>query len=65
MSHFTCEKCGENIYDSKFGYVSGCEHYPPDHKAVKVMFRDYTRAKLFLECFDKFPNIVDFLRNCI
>lgn len=28
MSHFTCEKCGENIYDSEFGYVSGCEHYP-------------------------------------
>lgn len=30
MSNFYCEKCGIAIIDSPHGYVTGCEHYPPD-----------------------------------
>jgi ssDNA-binding Zn-finger/Zn-ribbon topoisomerase 1 len=28
MSNFICKKCGAAIYDTDFGYISGCEHYP-------------------------------------
>lgn len=31
MSNFACEKCGTICYDSAIGYVTGCEHYPPDN----------------------------------
>lgn len=30
MSHFNCEHCGALCADSPAGYISGCEHYPPD-----------------------------------
>ena len=30
MSNFICEKCGKHCIDSPLGYVTGCEHYPPD-----------------------------------
>lgn len=30
MSNFACEKCGAICHDSEHGYVTGCEHYPPD-----------------------------------
>jgi hypothetical protein len=30
MSSFYCEKCGAPCIDTERGYVSGCEHYPPD-----------------------------------
>ncbi len=30
MSNFICEKCGKPCFDSPLGYVTGCEHYPPD-----------------------------------
>jgi len=30
MSNFICEKCGVYCMDTPRGYVSGCEHYPPD-----------------------------------
>lgn len=34
MSHFQCEKCGKICYDTPNGYITGCEHYPADLKAV-------------------------------
>ncbi len=30
MSSFNCDKCGAICSDSARGYVTGCEHYPPD-----------------------------------
>lgn len=30
MSHFNCEHCGTTCIDSAHGYVTGCEHHPPD-----------------------------------
>jgi hypothetical protein len=30
MSNFNCERCGALCCDSERGYVTGCEHYPPD-----------------------------------
>ena len=30
MSNFHCEICGAICGDSEKGYVTGCEHYPPD-----------------------------------
>lgn len=31
MSSFVCEKCGKPCIDiDRGGYVTGCEHYPPD-----------------------------------
>lgn len=30
MSNFSCEKCGAECIDSHRGYITGCEHYPPD-----------------------------------
>lgn len=34
MSHFQCEKCGKICYDTPNGYITGCEHYPAELKAV-------------------------------
>jgi len=36
MSNFQCETCGTICYDTPNGYITGCEHYPPDlkHKVV-------------------------------
>lgn len=30
MSRFNCEHCGALCANSPAGYISGCEHYPPD-----------------------------------
>lgn len=30
MSNFICEKCNTYCQDGPRGYVTGCEHYPPD-----------------------------------
>ncbi len=30
MSSFNCEKCGLPNLDSEYGYIAGCEHYPPE-----------------------------------
>lgn len=30
MSNFKCGKCGAMCYDTPTGYITGCEHYPPD-----------------------------------
>jgi hypothetical protein len=30
MSSFNCPKCGQACVDTEGGYVTGCEHYPPD-----------------------------------
>ena len=30
MSNFICHQCGTACYDTPWGYVAGCEHYPPD-----------------------------------
>jgi hypothetical protein len=35
MSNFVCAKCGVVCVDSDRGYVSGCEHYPPDVKPLR------------------------------
>ena len=35
MSNFSCEKCGTNCYDTPYGYVTGCEHYPIEKKTRK------------------------------
>lgn len=34
MSNFFCDKCGAICQDSDRGYISGCEHYPPDIKPL-------------------------------
>ncbi len=34
MSSFNCEVCGALCIDSPIGYVTGCEHYPPDVKPL-------------------------------
>ena len=58
MSSFNCEFCGALCSDSPIGYLTGCEHYPPD---VKPMPAD--AAKVFNDNFwdlyardDKVPN---------
>ena len=45
MSNFICEHCGALCYDTPEGYISGCEHYPPDiNKAgLKVKNKTYYR----------------------
>ena len=35
MSSFICEKCGEHIIDSSYGYVTGCKHYPLPNERVR------------------------------
>lgn len=30
MSNFICPECGEEIIDSRSGYVTGCEHFPEE-----------------------------------
>lgn len=36
MSSFYCEKCGALCADSEHGYISGCEHYPPDVEPMVI-----------------------------
>jgi hypothetical protein len=35
MSNFACEYCGAICKDIDRGYISGCEHYPPDVKPLR------------------------------
>lgn len=37
MSNFSCEKCGATCSDTKQGYITGCEHYPPDIQKYSVI----------------------------
>ena len=30
MSNFACDKCGVTCQDTPRGYITGCEHYPPN-----------------------------------
>jgi hypothetical protein len=30
MSSFACDQCGAFCWDTDRGYITGCEHYPPD-----------------------------------
>lgn len=58
MSNFYCEKCGTAIYDTEYGYVTGCKHYPVEdlNKVCKsckyniypqcLIGNDYIRHKL-------------------
>lgn len=41
MSNFQCEICGANIYDSDYGYLTGCEHYPTEVEATAIHHKDY------------------------
>jgi hypothetical protein len=42
MSSFICGTCGKPCIDSPIGYVTGCEHYPPDVESLPVdmLYRD-------------------------
>lgn len=35
MSSFNCEHCNALCADTEFGYVTGCEHYPAEPKALR------------------------------
>jgi len=35
MSSFICERCGAEIWDSPFGYLTGCPHYPLEPAVAK------------------------------
>ena len=35
MSSCNCETCGTMLTDTEFGYVTGCEHHPPDSGAAQ------------------------------
>ncbi len=37
MSNFACDKCGAICRDSGRGFISGCEHYPPDIKPLPAL----------------------------
>ena len=30
VANFICEKCGAYCWDTPRGYITGCEHHPPD-----------------------------------
>ena len=34
MSSFNCDQCNASCIDTKHGYISGCEHYQADKKAI-------------------------------
>lgn len=44
MSHFYCEKCNAICYDTDYGYITGCKHYPPDVKAVNYLYKKYNEV---------------------
>jgi hypothetical protein len=39
MSNFTCEACGATCWDTAEGYITGCNHYPPEPRAVQRFLR--------------------------
>ena len=45
MSSFICDKCGTEILDTHFGYITECEHYPlkiKDKRPDPLMFKKST-----------------------
>lgn len=58
MSSFNCEFCGALCSDSPIGYVSGCEHYPPDVKPLPADMEKVLHDNLWdlYECDGKVPN---------
>ena len=34
MSSFNCEHCNAQCVDTEFGYITGCQHHPPDQRAA-------------------------------
>lgn len=49
MSTFSCEKCKKICYDTNRGYITGCEHYPPDVEAVNYLFKKYLETRSTLK----------------
>ena len=50
MSNFNCEICGKEQIDSDHGFVSGCQHHPPEHKRfVNVHFGGDKYATAFYD----------------
>lgn len=45
MSSFACEKCGKNCHDTEVGYITGCEHYPADEKAIMWFVKNFYKIK--------------------
>ena len=35
MSNFQCGKCGAMCYDTHHGYITGCQHHPPDRRPTR------------------------------
>lgn len=55
MSNFFCEACGAYCEDTPRGYVTGCEHYPPDlFKCLHCGFESGNRIRPngFHHCLD-------------
>jgi len=42
MSSFNCERCGTAIIDTEYGYITSCEHYKSDKKAIDTFKTIYT-----------------------
>jgi len=62
MNSFNCQICGKVNRDSISGYVSGCEHYPPEQKGIYWVYhqnKDPKRIKLDAVSWDnpEFKNI--------
>ncbi len=52
MSSFTCSQCSTHIIDTpKHGYVTFCEHYPPEKKTASDKLKhdlpDFMKDLLF------------------
>lgn len=45
MSSFYCDRCGKTCADTNVGYVTGCEHYPADEKAIMWHVENYYKIK--------------------
>jgi hypothetical protein len=41
MSSFNCEHCHASCWDTDFGYITGCEHYPADRRAVDLYLKEH------------------------
>lgn len=54
MTDFKCEHCGAICRDSERGYISGCEHYPPDQIPLRgfgasLDFESGTSVKWYMD----------------
>lgn len=45
MSSFYCDRCGKMCADTEVGYITGCEHYPADEKAIMWHVQNYYKIK--------------------